>query len=87
MEFLLTSILAKMPPVSYEVLRSAVCVQRWWTREKVVNASLNSRTIKSCHTKLMTTGAVTDKKKPGRRPTVSTVENIEMVTQIFTNGQ
>lgn len=34
----------------------------------------------------MTTGSVTDRKKPGRRPTVATEKNVEMVSHILTNS-
>jgi len=37
-----------------------VAVQRWWRTVKGRNAKIRPETIKNCHSKLLTTGSVTD---------------------------
>ena len=44
----------------YEVLRFIVQVQRWWKSIKGRHAQIDSKTIKNCQAKLMTTGSVSD---------------------------
>ena len=39
---------------------SVVAVQRWWRTVKGRNATIRQETIKNCHSKLLTTGSVTD---------------------------
>lgn len=70
----------------YEVWKSVVLVQRWWRREKGVNASLRPETIKNCHTKLMTTGSVKDMKRSGRPCTSRSEENVVAVQEMFTRS-
>ena len=44
----------------YEVWRFIVQVQRWWKTIKGRQAQIDSKTIKNCQAKLMTTGSVSD---------------------------
>ena len=46
--------------VRYEVWNSVVAVQRWWRTVKGRNTTIRPETIKNCHSKLLTTGSVTD---------------------------
>ena len=66
----------------YEVWKSVVLVQRWWRRERGYHSSVDPKTIKTCHSKLMTTGSVNDAPRSGR-PSLSTTEDIELVRETF----
>ena len=67
----------------YEVWKSVVQVQRWWREHHERRACLDSRTIKTCHSKLMTTGSVKDAPRSGR-PSKSKAENdVELLRKMF----
>jgi len=63
----------------YEVWNSVVAVQRWLRTVKGRNTTIRPETIKNCHSKLLTTGSVTDARTSGRpstsgqRPTIFVV--------------
>ena len=67
----------------YEVWKSVVQVQRWWREHHEHRACLDSKTIKTCHSKLMTTGSVKDAPRSGR-PSKSEAENdVELLREMF----
>jgi len=45
------------------------CCERWWRTLKGRNATIRQETIKNCHSKLLTTGSVTDARRSGRPST------------------
>jgi len=53
----------------YEVWNSVVAVQRWWLMVQGRNNTIRPETIKNCHSKLLTTGSVTDARRSGRPST------------------
>ncbi|CAG0901828.1 unnamed protein product [Darwinula stevensoni] len=59
---------------------SIVQVQRWWRGGHGRRASLDLKTIRNCHTKLMTTGSVADVMRNGR-PSTSRSQDVETVRQ------
>jgi len=60
-----------------------VAVQRWWHTVKRSNATICQETIKNCHSKLLTTGSVTDARKSGRPSTSRSEENVALVRDMF----
>ena len=67
----------------YEVWKSVVQVQRWWREHHEHPACLDPKTIKTCHSKLMTTGSVKDAPRSGR-PSKSEAENdVELLREMF----
>jgi len=70
----------------YEVWNSVVAVQRWWCTVKGRNATIHQETIKNCHSKLMTTGSVTDTRRSGRPSTSRSEENVALVRGMFTRS-
>ena len=61
-------------------------MQRWWHTVKGRNATIRQETIKNCHSKLLTTGSVTDARRIGR-PSASRSENVALVRDRFTRSQ
>lgn len=70
----------------YEVWRSVVQVQRWWRAEHGPRATLDPKTIKNCHAKLMNTGSVVDIRRSGRPSTSRSDENVQRVQEMFTRS-
>jgi len=70
----------------YEVWNSVVAVQRWWRTVKGRNATIRQKTIKNCHSKLLTTGSVRDSRKSGRPSTSRHEENVALVRDMFTRS-
>lgn len=70
----------------YEVWQSIVEVQRWWRNINGPHAVLDPKTIKNCHSKLITTGSVADSKRTGRPSTSRSEENIQIVREMFTRS-
>ena len=68
----------------YEVRNSVDAVQRWWRTVKGRNATIRQEIIKNCHSKLLTTGSVTDSRKSGRPSTSRPEENVALVQDMFT---
>ena len=69
----------------YELWNSVVAVQRWWRTVKGRNATIRQETIKNCHSKLLTTGSVTDARS-GRPSTSRSEENVALVRDMFTRS-
>ena len=69
----------------YEVWNSVVAVQRWWRTVKGRNATIRQETKKNCHSKLLTTGSVTDARS-GRPSTSRSEENVALVRDMFTRS-
>lgn len=67
----------------YEVWGSVVRVQRWWRAERGIHATLDAKTVKNCHSKLLTTGSVADARRSGRPSTSRTAENVDRVREMF----
>jgi len=65
----------------YEVWNSVVAVQRWWRTVKRRNGTIRQETIKNCHSKLLTTGSVTDARRSGRPE-----ENVALVPDMITRS-
>jgi len=63
-----------------------VAVQRWWLTVKERNATIRQETIKDCHSKLLTTGSVTDARRSGRPSTSRSEENVALVRDMFTHS-
>ena len=55
-------------------------------RERGIHATLDLKTIKNCHHKLMTTGSVKIINRPGRPSTSRTPENITVVNEMLTRS-
>ncbi|CAG0897384.1 unnamed protein product [Darwinula stevensoni] len=53
----------------YKVRQSMVQVQGWWRNVHGPRASVDAKTIRNCHSKLMNTGSVVDTRKSGRPST------------------
>src|SRR5258705_9159309 len=71
----------------FEVWKSVVKVQRWWrTVHDILATIIHPNTIRNCHTKLMTTGSVTDARRSGRPSTVRSPENVAAVEEMFTRS-
>ena len=70
----------------YEVWNSVVAVQRWWRTVKGRNITIRPETIKNCHSKLLTTGSVTDARRSGRQSTSRSEENVALVRDMFTRS-
>ena len=68
----------------YEVWNSVVAVQRWWRTVKGRNATIRHKTIKNCHSKLLTTGSVTDTRRSDHPSTSRSEENMALVRDMFT---
>ena len=60
----------------YEVWNSVVAVQRWWRMVKGRNTTIRLETIKNCHSKVLTTGSVTEARRSGRPSTSRSVDSI-----------
>ena len=67
----------------YKVWQSPIQVQRWWRSEYGKNKTIDAKTIKSCHHKLMTTGSVGDLSRSGRPASNSCEERIQRVSDAF----
>ena len=50
------------------------------------NATIRQETIKNCHSKLLTTGSVTDARRYGRPSTSRSEEDVALVRDIFTRN-
>ena len=50
----------------YEIWQSVVEVQKWWRTQRSKHITLDAKTIKNYHQKLMTNGSVCDLEHPGR---------------------
>jgi len=61
-----------------------VAVQRWWRTVKGRNATIRHKTIKNCHSKLLTTGSVTDTRRSDHPSTSRSEENMALVRDMFT---
>lgn len=70
----------------FEVWRSVTLVQRWWRGVRGPHATLDAKTIRNCHTKLMTTGSVVDKPRSGRPSVARSPENVAAVRDMFTRS-
>lgn len=70
----------------YEVWKSVVRVQRWWTTIRGGHAQVDAKTIKNCHAKLMATGSVADTRRSGRPSKSSNQETVQAVQKMFTNN-
>ena len=70
----------------YEVWNSVVAVQRWWRTVKGRYATIGQETIKNCHSKLLTTGSVTDARKSGRPSASRSEENVTLVRDMLTRS-
>jgi len=70
----------------YEVWNSVVAVQRWWRTVKGRNTTIRPETIKNCHSKLLTTGSVTDARRSARPSTSRSGENVALVRDMFTRS-
>jgi len=70
----------------YEMWNSVVAVQRWWRTMKGRNATIRQETIKKCHSKLLTTGSVTDALSSGRPSTSRSEENVALVRDMVTRS-
>ena len=69
--------------VSYEMWNSEVAVQWWWRTVKRRNGTIRQETIKNCHSKLLTTGSVTDAQRSGRPSTPRSKENVALVPDMI----
>ena len=63
-----------------------VAVQSWWRTVMGRNATIRQETIKNCHSKLLTTGSVTDARRCGRPSTSRSEENVALVRDMFTRN-
>ena len=63
-----------------------VAVQCWWRTVMGRNATIRQETIKNCHSKLLTTGSVTDARRSGRPSTSRSEENVALVRDMFTRS-
>jgi len=72
--------------VRYEVWNSVVDVQRWRLTVKRRNGTIRQETIKNCHSKLLTTGSVTDARRSGRPSTPRSEENLALVPDMITRS-
>ena len=70
----------------YEVWNSVFAVQIWWRTLKGRNTTIRLETIKNCHSKLLTTGSVTDARRSGRPSTPRSEENMALVRDMFTRS-
>ena len=70
----------------YEVWNSVFAVQRWWHTVKGRNATICQETIKNCHSKLLTTGSITDAPRSGLPSTSWSEENVALVRDMFTRS-
>ena len=70
----------------YEVWNSVVAVQRWWRTVKGRNTTIRPETIKTCHSKLLTTDSVTDARRNDRPSTSRSEENVALVRDMFTRS-
>jgi len=61
-----------------------VAVQRWWRTVKERNATIRQEKNKHCHSKLLTTGSVTEARRNGRPSTSRSEENVALVRDMFT---
>ena len=67
----------------YEVWKPVVQVQTWWREHHEHRAYLAPKSIKTCHSRLMTTGSVKDAPRSGR-PSKSEAENdVELLREMF----
>ena len=76
----------RLDDLCYEMWNSVVAVQRWWRKVKEKNATIRQETIKNCHSKLLTTGSVTDARRSGRPSTSHSEENMTLVQDMFTRS-
>ena len=67
----------------YEVWQSVVRVQRWWRTIHGPRAQVDPKTIKNCHSKLMTTGSVADVRRRGGPSTSRAQETVHAVQEMF----
>src|SRR5215475_11863898 len=70
----------------YDVWNSVAAVQIWWRTVKGRNATIRQKTIKNCHSKLLTTGSVKDALRSGRPSTSRSEENVALVRGMFTRS-
>jgi DNA-binding transcriptional regulator YhcF (GntR family) len=70
----------------YEVWHSVVQVQRCWRTEHGPRATLDPKTTKKRHDKLMNTGSVFDIRRSGRPSKSRSEENVRMVQDMFTRS-
>ncbi|CAF3770620.1 unnamed protein product [Rotaria sp. Silwood1] len=70
----------------YEMWQSVIEVQRWWRNQRGKHLTLDAKTIKNCHQKLMITGSVYDMERSGRRSTSHSPEVVNTVQAIFTRS-
>ena len=70
----------------YEVWNSVAAVQRWCRTVKGRNATIHQDTIKNCHSKLLSTGSVTDARRGGHPSTSRSEENVALVRDKFTRS-
>ncbi|KAG8285659.1 hypothetical protein J6590_075938 [Homalodisca vitripennis] len=70
----------------YEVWLVIVEVLRWWRNINGPHAVLDPKSIKNCHSKLLTSRSLKDNRKIGRPPTSRSEENIQFVEEIFTRS-
>lgn len=66
-----------------EVWGSVVEVQRWWRQENGPHATLDPKTVRNCHRKLMDTGSVADRRRSGRPRAARTPANVNAVQDMF----
>jgi len=76
----------RLDDLCYEMWNSVVAVQRWWRKVKEKNATIRQETIKNCHSKLLTTGSVTDARRSGRPSTSRSEENVALVRGMSTRS-
>ena len=70
----------------YEMWQSVIEVQRWWRSQRGRHETLDAKTIKNCHQKLMTTGSVCDIERSGRHSTSRSPEAVDIVRKMFTQS-
>ena len=68
----------------YEVWRSIVQVQRWYRTIKGRHPQIDPKTIKNCHTKLMTIRSMTDAQRSGCPFKFRDPEVVQIVQKMFT---
>lgn len=67
----------------YEVWKSVVQVQRWWREQHEDRPCVDPKTIKNCHSKLMTTGSVKDAPRSGRRSKSKDENDVQLLCEMF----
>jgi hypothetical protein len=63
-----------------------VQVQRWWRSQRGKHVTLDAKTIKNYHQKLMSTGSVCDIERSGRRSSSRSPEVVDFVQERFTRS-